>query len=253
MNLENVRWMKEGAIDLLIESWSSSALTLQIRGLNNNEMIIADHSTSSDRSLSSEAFAITAPPRLLTVRAASTGVKRGTCFVRISLRVEGVIMATLFADYVTDTVAPAYPNGNITSSIEGCGLLRVITGTDPAAGSEISETVPTGALWRVLSLFASFTTDATVQTRAPYLVFDDGATVYLRSQSVTGVTASLASNISFIANGATGGSGTLVTHGYSPYAVRVLPDHRIRTITVNLQAGDNYGTPTFLIEEWINP
>lgn len=253
MNLENVRWMKEGAIDLLIESWSSSALTLQIRGLNNNEMIIADHSTSSDRSLSSEAFAITAPPRLLTVRAASTGVKRGTCFVRISLRVEGVVMATLFADYVTDTVAPAYPNGRVSSSIEGPGLIRSITGTDPAAGVEISESVPTGALWQLLGLSFTFIADATVASRETHTVIDDGTTILYQSGPSALVAASGASRFSLSGLQAFSSSSSLRALPFNSPNFKLLAGYRIRTSTVNLQAGDNYATPQLLVEEWINP
>jgi hypothetical protein len=253
LNFGNVKWMKEGAIDLLVESYSSSALVLQIRGLNDNEMIIGDVTTTADRLLSVATVAITAPPRMLTVRTASTGVKRGTCFVRISLRVEGVVMATLFSDYVTDTTAPAYPNGRISSSVEGPGLLRVITGTNPAAGSELSETVPTGACWLLHSLFCTFVTDATVTTRAPYLVYDDGASLFYRSQTVTGVTASLSSGVSFHSSTGVNGSGTLVTTGTIPSSLLLYQASRIRTVTVNIQAGDNYGTPVYYVEEWINP
>lgn len=253
MNLDNIRWMKEGSIDLLVESYSSSALVLQIRGLNENEMIIADHTTTSNRSLKSEAFAITAPPRLLTVRAASTGVERGACFVRISLRVEGVVMATLFADYVTDTSVPAYPNGAIKSSIEGPGLFRSITGTNPAAGAEITETVPTNALWRLYGLNVSFTADATVATRQAIFEITDGANAIVRTPSHVGMTAGLGYRVQFGNYGTQNAITGSATYAVTPLDIRILAGYVIRTSTVSLQAGDDYGTPQYYVEEWINP
>lgn len=253
MNFNNVRWLKEGAIDLLVESYSSTALTLQIRGLNDNEMIIADHATSSNRSLVSESIAITSPPRMLTVRAASTGVKRGTCYVRISLRVEGVIMALLFADYVTDSAAPAFPNGRIMDSTEGPGLLRSFTGTDPAAGVEISETVPTAAKWRFISARTVLTTSATVANRRPIFVVDDGTETFYSVAAAADITAGSATAISIIDTFGTAASPSGVHAINMPRNIMLSAGYRIRTTTSNLQADDNYIAPRLLVEEWIQP
>lgn len=253
MNLENVKWMKEGAIDLLVEAWSSSALTLQIRGLNENEMIIADLVTTSDRALTSQAFAITAPPRLLTVRAASTGVQRGTCFVRISLRVEGVIMATLFSDYVTDTGAPAYPNGAVKSSIEGPGLIRSITGTNPAASVEISETVPTGALWKLHAVHAVLVNDANVASRAPVLVITDGTNILHRIYIGLTPTAGQTARMTWSTYGANITAALSAISALLPNDLLLPAACAITTVTGSFQVGDNYDAPQLLIEEWINP
>lgn len=57
----------------------------------------------------------------------------------------------------------------------GRGRMRAITGTDPAAGAESSETVPTGKLWVLHSWFASLVTDINVANRIFQLVLTDSA------------------------------------------------------------------------------
>src|SRR3990167_7266768 len=165
LNIETIKPLGEKAIELFIESYSNSARTVQVRGLTKNEIVSGDHTTSGDRSLATSVIAITEMPISLTVRTAETSVSRGECYVKVSLRVEGAIVALLFSGYVTDAGTPAYPNGKTESSVEGPGLIRSITGTNPAAGVLISETVPTGARWRLIYLHTDIVVDATVISR----------------------------------------------------------------------------------------
>ena len=98
---------------------------------------------------------------------------------------EGAVqpMATLLQGYITTNARLAWPGSPIMPSTAGAGRLRSITGTDPAAGVEISETVPTGVRWRLLSFAATFVTDGTVANRFPRLQIDDGANVILATTS----------------------------------------------------------------------
>jgi hypothetical protein len=67
--------------------------------------------------------------------------------------------------------------------------LRLITGTDPAANVEISETVPTGARWKLRSFRFAFVADANVANRTIVLTIDDGATTLFETSSAVAVTA----------------------------------------------------------------
>jgi len=131
-------------------------------------------------------------------------------------------------------------------------LIKAITGTDPAAGSEISETVPTNARWRVASFRFSLTTSATVADRYVQLVVDDGTTPIRWgdfSPSPQGASATWTYQAS------PGG----VEHTVRVGVVRIaLPDNlvlpqgwRIRTSTANLQTDDDFGPPELIVEEWI--
>lgn len=135
-----------------------------------------------------------------------------------------------------------YPNG------EGAGVVRAVTGADPAAGAESTETVTADRRWRLLSWRISLVTDGTAANRIPAFVVDDGATAYGRFPGGT-QTASTTAQHTFSDVGAASTANGLV----SPFAGQlILPGgHRLATSTSNIQAGDNYGAPTYLIEEWV--
>lgn len=167
------------------------------------------------------------------------------------LETSGIVLATLCHGAVTSMQPIAFPNGRVLSMVEGPGAVRSVTGTDPAAGVEISETVPTGARWRLLSVSFALVTDATVATRIPAVVVDDGTNTYSRTDGGVGQTASL-TRIFTAAGGGMFATNVGGQH-HIPFSNRLLllAGHRVRTVTSNLQAGDNYGAPQLLVEEWI--
>ena len=253
INKESIKPLNEGSIDLFVESYSNAVRTVQVRGLTKNEVIIADHVTAGDRSLVAMSHPITYLPLSLTVRTAQTSVSRGECYVKVSLRVEGVVVALLFSGYVTDAGTQAYPGGKIESSVEGPGLIRSITGTDPAAGVEISETVPTGARWRLISLTTIFVADATVASRLAVLTPTDGANILLRSPGGSSITASQTVRISWGDFGARDSNTINGFLGAVGSLLYLMAGSVIATVTSSIQAGDNYGAPQMLVEEWIEP
>lgn len=130
------------------------------------------------------------------------------------------------------------------------GRMRTITGTNPAAGVEISETVPAGVSWVLRSIAFSLTTSATAANRAVRVVLDDGATIFLRTGGNTTQTASQTLDYVAADFGVVGTIGTqtvLVGMPLPPY--RLLPGHRVRTITINFQAGDDFTAPVLEVEE----
>ena len=158
------------------------------------------------------------------------------------------------AGYVTDAGTQAWPNGKIESSVEGPGLIRSITGTNPAAGVEISETVPTGARWRLLSIFFGLTTDATAATRIIQITLNDGTTDITTIQAFRTQTASISLSYYFNLLGPdrtnlTGASEVMQTLP----EVLLMAGYKVKTNSYNIQAGDDFAVPQILVEEWIEP
>lgn len=189
----------------------------------------------------------------LTVSASNGSPPYGEAWVRIDLmrgRGSGATLVhTLVQGYITSQMRRSWPPAALTMAVEGAGALRSVTGTDPAAGAEISETVPTSTRWRVRALSCQLVTDATAANREVSLVIDDGATTIFTSPAGFTHTASLTRRYS----AAPIGAQTAPTQGTDRQIV--IPDlelpagARIRTVTTNLQAGDNYGAPQLLLEE----
>ena len=236
---------------LQVQCWSDAARTVTVRGFTRHGFISHDHVTNSDRSVSTTTFELQDFPLSFQVATTSAPVRRGSLFTRITLQMGGFNVACLAAGYITDDQLPSYPHEGPYKSIEGYGLIRSITGTNPAAGVEISETVPTNARWRLLAMAATYVADATVATRAPMLVFDDGTTEYMRIVPGVGITASQTIICTWGDVGDDSSTTGVLGMSVLPNKIFLPQAHRIRTVTNNLQAGDNWGAPQLLVEEWI--
>lgn len=211
---------------------------------------------ATDRSPTSATFAL-GEGVLLNAQLLVTGAtpRRGQTLALLEL-VRGlggdvVPLATLLAGYVTDTQRLAWPGSPLRHSAEGPGVIRSITGTDPAANTEISETVPTDARWRPLSVSVEFVTDANVADRDVRLVLDDGTTVYADVPQGVNQAASQTRRHTWALVGARGAGATSLNIINVLPAVQMTGGHRITTVTNNRQVGDNFGAPQLLVEEWI--
>lgn len=164
----------------------------------------------------------------------------------------GVVFLTPLAQgYVTADSALLWPGGAYPDSVEGPGILRSVTGTNPAAGVEVIEAVPTDARWRIRALRASLVTDATVATRTVNIIIDDGATTLLNFPGVTTQTATLTRAYNVAEYGFQPAAVGTDIFFYIPFVIALFQGWRIRTSTTNIQAGDNWGAPQLEVEEWI--
>lgn len=163
-----------------------------------------------------------------------------------------VDLATLGAGYVTTTQRLASTDASVASSLDGAGALRSIAGTTPAAGVEVSETVPTNARWEILAFKAQLVTAVAVANRVPSLTLDDGATVYYRTSCGFLQTASS----TFIWSWGPGVNALAPVANSQlqetlPVGLRLPAGHRINTVTGALQGADQWNAIQYLVREWI--
>jgi len=252
-----------GDDQLRITSWNSLA---NVRVVVTGRFVHADdghieafsevHTPNTNRTAASDTYG-RARGWLTDLSVLVTGAtpQRGQTFVRVDvvrgLGAGAIALSTFIQGYVTATQRLAYPGSIVSDSLTGPGTMRSITGTDPAAGSEISETVPTGARWRYVSLRASLVTDATVANRTPNIFFDDGANVYAAAGVNFNHAASTTLAYSFDAVAVTQVQTSLNAQVSTPGNLVLAAGHRFRTSTGSLQAGDNWGAPQYAVEEWL--
>lgn len=186
---------------------------------------------------------------------ASGSAKRGQCYVKAQVVVgqgaAAVAYNTIVSEYVSTTFQPSYPGTPVRGALEGPGYLRSVTGTDPAAGAEVTEAVPTGARWRLISLKVLLTASAQAANRRTRFLIDDGTTIYFRTRSATDQTANQAIHHTFATVGDTLTTSASTSVIASPGLLYLPAGHRILTDTFNLDVGDDYGAPQMLVEEWI--
>lgn len=166
----------------------------------------------------------------------------------VSIQVAGTFVATVVAEQSNDAI-----NYN-PLWMRAINPMRSITGTNPAAAAEISETVPVGSRWKFKGMRAVLTTSATVANRNVTLTIDDGTNTILSGGAVYNQAASAAFTYWF-APGLTNSVQTSVIAQVPipPTDTLILPSgYRIRTLTGALQAGDDWGAPQYLVEEEVD-
>lgn len=192
-----------------------------------------------------------------TVQAAVGSPTRGQCLASIYLaRAQGggnVIYRQLAQDYVTAMQGPSWPDGRIVSGLEGPGLLRNIVISNPPAGQDPSQAVPTGARWRVRGMQGRFhSTSAPNPTEDPrFQVVDTGPNVVTLAGGGYGI---VATQFSFMVwfPGATLLQNIASQQEYTtplPIDCVVLGGWTVRIQTASIQAADTWDSVTLFVEE----
>lgn len=129
--------------------------------------------------------------------------------------------------------------------------------TAPAAGAELSIkiggsnlTTPGLGAWRILAITFQLVTSATVANRTVQLVLDDTTTTWFRTGAPGSQAASLTEQYSAFEGSTGGGANGPVNHlGWMSPAPVLYVGHRLRTVTANIDPGDQYSNIGMLVEE----
>ena len=175
------------------------------------------------------------------------------------------ITSEIAADYVYSGNPLVLGRNMSPGPTGGQGAIRTVTGANPAAGAEVSEAVPTGAVWELLSFSAVLVTDGTSATRIAHLYADDGTTANRRAilyGNQTGQSLSLTrthfwspgNDRSGINVGVVTDTDVLILNITNQMKIGfLLAGYRLRTATSGLQGGDDYAAPIFQVEECVGP
>ena len=191
----------------------------------------------------------------LQCRVSSGTVRRGQCFVKVGLQ-QGdndlaMLHTTILSDYVDLGYEVAYPGSPIRSSLEGPGIMRVFSGTNPAAGADWTETVPTNAFWEVKSIMATVAVANSGAAREVNLNVTDGTTEF-HEQAVTAAATINASTTYLWAQDVNEQSAFQNLHSSIPIPAFRLPQGSVISSTTGaIVAGDDWTAPIIYLEEWI--
>jgi hypothetical protein len=134
--------------------------------------------------------------------------------------------------------------------------MRSFTGTNQAANTEISETVPAGKAWLLISVSVALVQGIT-QTPQPILILKDpsGNVVYENFGSTTAQAVSTTCRYNWIAGGPA--PAGLVGATTNVHTVSCLPSDcylpegsTITTNTIGIGANSDYGAPQILVIEF---
>lgn len=219
---------------------------------------------------SSESFAITADRvantftfnigqgyLLNAVAFVSSGApKRGQTYIKLEAirgaNLTPLVLAPLLQGYVTANQNLGYPGSPLQGSFEGDGFTRFVSGTQPAAGNEWSETVPTGARWELLNLAVDLTTNGTPADRLAVLGCRNAGQLFFRSPQTRVIPAGRTIRNYWTTAAAVNPSvkDDVPVAQLAP-GLQLHAGHTFDSGTSNLQAGDAYGAPFYQVREWL--
>lgn len=179
---------------------------------------------------------------------------RGSFFVRVGIgRGEDaptLFYHTLISDYLEDGHSLAWPGGLMRASVEGPGSLVSQSTADPAAGAEISFSVPADRRMRIRTLRFQLVTAIAVANRQVHIVLDDSANVFYDHPALAVQVAS--TTVTYVA--APGVQALTTTDGVQviplPQDTMMFVSWRLRTVTTGIQAADDFGPAEIVTEDW---
>jgi hypothetical protein len=160
--------------------------------------------------------------------------------------------AIVWQGYLYFNASNGWPGTPAKEITDGAAILRSITGTAPVAGAEISETVPANRRWNLLAFRATLTTAIAVANRVPTLRLDDGVNIFFVIQSLAVQAASLTDSYNFAPGNAQSAAIQTDVANPIPNPTYLKAGSRIRTLTGNIQAADQWSAPQYLVQEWGN-
>lgn len=195
---------------------------------------------------------------LLSVTAVGLlSLQRGLTYVRMWLNRGAAASANavqmLMSDYVTQLGQAGWPAGTLKYPSEGPGQSWGLQVTAPGAGAEWTTTQPTNTRWHVRGVFAQLVCSATVANRAvQFRVLDPFGRVLVLSSANVVLTASQTGNI--VAATFSNSSIIVPLTLYLPWPSDLLTPggSTFSSLTAGLQAGDQWGQITFLLESWLD-
>lgn len=257
----NFEFTGEDALRLTVHnSVAGVVVAVHYRMRDRANRLIANAATlipTSDRAATVTEFPIGEGYLLNVTAFASSGApQRGQTFVRLQvIRGRGaaaVVLGTIVQGYVTRSQDRAWPGSPIEGSTDGDGVMRALFGTNPAAGVEVLETVPAGARWELISMALGLATSGTVANRRPELYASYSGQI-LWSSVAPGTIPASSINRFYWAQGMPLETVFVVdacTAGL-PARAQLPAGAELRTNTFNLDAADNYQTPSYVVREWL--
>jgi hypothetical protein len=139
-------------------------------------------------------------------------------------------------------------------SAGGAPIYKGVAGTAVGANTELSDVVPAGKWWWLISVTVSMVQGAT-QTPQPILQIDDGTINIFSSVGATGAmtastTAQFSWGVGLVVSALIGTTPNIVATGPLPEFLILKPGSHIKTLTPGLGANSAYGTPRYYVCEF---
>jgi hypothetical protein len=181
----------------------------------------------------------------------------GECYINLGLQTGNETVAPLIATiaegYISAFSPLGYPPINRHTSTEGPGALHQFSSVDPAAGAELTQVIGVNERLWFVSLRFTLVTDATAVVRRVHIIHEQASGLFADFAAADTQAASLTRNYNVVGDGFQRAAQDSEIYIPMPRFVPLRSGWTIRTLTTNLQAGDNFSAGAFLFRQWGEP
>lgn len=241
------------AFAITIRSKSRKADTLHVIGATKENTFDFTFVTASNLSLQTATFNLPDVPIWVSVIDNDLHFSVGESYITVDLVLNGKNVQRLCSGSVWGAKAISWPNANIEPPLPiSTGRIITLASADPAAGAELTITVPTGVIWKVKNIRFQLVTAAAAASRRVHLVFTQ------QTSGIIDCFSSVDQIISQTRNYSAMPLGTNLSLGDDNDIIIPIPANlllgisdKITTETTALDAGDNFGIMQVTVEEFI--
>lgn len=181
---------------------------------------------------------------------------RGETFVRAYLTKPSLGIGqpsyVFLADYVTQTMMPAYPGGRVLAPTEGPGRIVGITSALPGLGNDFTLGVSPNFRFRMIGVLATFQTSAVVANRTVRLrLLSNGFHTFFGGLAFN-QTAGQTITYSWGAGYTSGFDGVAAVCEPFPEGIILQHGDALLSVTNNIDVGDSWTELTALVESWLD-
>lgn len=236
---------------LRISAAADIAGVVLLRALTRNGISSIPILTTVDGKINANVVRIDDFPIMASAVDTADAFKPNQCWANISLEISNAETISLASGFVYVDKGITWPNASLTDAVPGRGFITEIASANPAAGAELTLTVPDGELWHVKAISTHFTTDANVADRVPHFVFTGPGGLLIHTWAAAVFAASEAAFISCAQWGNISGVSNMDDFRIEmPSDIWLPPASTITSVTQNLQVGDDYTAMVVLVEKF---
>jgi len=194
---------------------------------------------------------------LISASCSAPATTRGQVFVKLFIQ-RGIgsgdtaLGHVLFEDYVDSDDLVGYPQSPNRSSLDGQGFTHAVSITPPVAGADVMQVVPAGVRWKLKAFVCFFGTSVAVANRLPQLFVKDPSAVQVMQVPAFQVQAAAVQGSFTWGGGLTSTNALNAQSMGAPIDLILRPGWSFGTLTINLQAADQFTAPSALVEEYIS-
>ena len=243
---------KSATFSLVLTEQGGNGFSLLITGATKSGPFSYKHVMTSSATPVLTTFNLPDVPLFVSVSSADEYLNPGDCYISLALHINQTKCQVLCGGYLNYTRPLTWPVGDIQPSLPSLVSPVQIASSNPAAGSEISMTPALYTAWKLIAFRVRLVTSATVANRRVHFVIRSGSSgTELDFVSSVDQAASTTRDYTIAPVGALG------AYSDDNDIIIPIPDDliinyadTIKTITTNIQAGDNFDAASARVERY---